>query len=216
MRFSLLFFFISFINASIFSQSVEEFIHSYNAHVDPLRKLDTIAHITIKWRTQINSYLTGRRIESSATCYHCTNGKEICIKEKDLPASNLDLVSIPASANNKNLIKYMVNWIFVEESGNEYTYKVINDSITVVEELTGLTNRKVYTFDTQSLNLLQIRAITSTGVEETVRDTNFLHYDMINGILVPRKISYLSNICDATIEYLDISFEPFSQSVFGD
>lgn len=196
------------------SQTAEEFLRAYNRHIDPLQRLDSIDHITIKRTMKINVHLDNRVIQSTATCYHCTNGKELCLKEDTDSSSPLNLASTSIDATKNNVVRYMLNWIFVEKRSESFHCKMINDSIVVIEEFVNSTNRNVFTFEKESLNLVQIRSISKIDQVEIVRDTNFLSYDIVDGILVPKGMLYESSICTATVEYLSVSFAEFSQSVF--
>ncbi|MFM8834052.1 MAG: hypothetical protein ACKOEV_10555 [Cytophagales bacterium] len=77
----------------------------------------------------------------------------------------------------------------------------------LLERIISLTQKHIFKFDAESLNLLETENsnITSSG-DKFVSYTKYLHYQTKEGILIPSIVSYSSTFCEAVLEYKQITF----------
>lgn len=196
--------------------SVENFIEKYHRHVDPDSKLDTIKYFMVDYTMFIeSSRLPNQTVQMNRTCYHSIDKEpqEVCIDPQVRHKMKFEIFDMENQVSAENLIKYNLNYIPLD-SLEQFSMIMQNDSITVIKKALKKDDH-FFTFDTKTLNLLQIKRVTTSGNHENgVSYTNFMKYDIIDGITVPTKVEYEGKLATATVLYSNHSFAPFDRSVF--
>ncbi len=200
---------------STYGQEEIKFIQAYNEHIDPNNKLNSLQFLTIKKKTIIN-YIQGndvRIMQQTQTCFFTNDGFERCIENNTGSSMDMSSVPIPNEIGNKDFIKNELNFILIGLNSNQFCFITRNDSITVIEQVRDKLSRSLFTFHSQTKNLLQIKSFQGSSDEKNTRHTDFLSYTIVNDIVIPTKMTYSNSFCNALLEYSDISFEPFTKSI---
>lgn len=206
-RFILPVFFLIYSN-SIYCQGEQEFIKNYNEHIDPFHKLDTLKVFVRNENMVVSGFLNSQIIDikKSNSCKYYSDGTENCVDSKTGSSLDLSLIEIQP-ASSKNIIKYHLNFITLEDGKENLKFKLVNDSITVIEEDEGAVGKRTYTFDSKTRDLLQLECKRIVNNITRTSLTRFDVYETINGIIVPQKASYSNDYCQATVEYANLYFK---------
>jgi hypothetical protein len=195
---------IYFISSTIYAQNEVDYIASYNRHIDPTGKLDTIDLLSIQLKSDISYTLNFTITKQQNTIRKCnfySDGTTKCVGSDDF-----QMPKIPEE-DGGNAIKAKLNFIKIKE--NEIlSFKLQSDSITVIERGMTPSHKYVYTFDSKTKDLLQMKRVNQVADKETyVSYTDFKSYQIIDGIIVPKKVTFLNNFSLASLEYLDVAFK---------
>ncbi|MFM8743794.1 MAG: hypothetical protein ACKODM_10790 [Cytophagales bacterium] len=196
-----------------YAQSATEFLTRYNNHIDPLKRLDSISTLIVTVKSKItgkSSSIGGSifgqvNIDETHICEYDSKGNEKCENTKNQIPLELNLMKQSDDAQY-NQIKYHLN-IIPPQTFKFYKVTLANDSIFLLERIISLTQKHIFKFDAESLNLLETENsnITSSG-DKFVSYTKYLHYQTKEGILIPSIVSYSSTFCEAVLEYKQITF----------
>ena len=191
----------------IHAQKPAEFIRQYHEHIDPLGKLDTIQVMVIQMKSEISAVINSNIYNKnrSMTCSYYSNGKAEFWDNTDGKPMNLENFMPPSSEPKKNPIKACLNYISVDDE-DSLSFRIVNDSITVIEKKLKDETFFVYTFDNNTKNLLRIENNRSNSAQKFVSHTNFLSHQIVNGILVSKKVAYSNDFTEATLEYVSVEF----------
>lgn len=192
--------------ASSFAQSEEDHLISYNKHIDPAGKLDSFKIMSMQIRADL-TYIqnsTSRQIRNVRDCAFYSNGTMKCRNLDGEDRGDFEMFPIPEEYKG-NGIKYQLN--FIPVSHGKIFYRTKNDSITVVEKKIDSTDGYVYTFDSKTKNLLQMKTTREEEGKTAVSYTNFQSYQTVNGIVIPKTVTFSNNFIMATLEYDAVNFE---------
>lgn len=197
---------------SIGTLQTDHFINKYNKMVDPNGQLSTICFYKETINTQISSEMFNAQINNVSDCYHTSKGRSICFRNSGqvVPMGIFDLNGI---GYKKNLIRVLLHQ-FVESSDEKFKIIYQDDSITHLYQQLKNNAYHVYTINSQNFQLIEMKSVSERNGNDFVRFTYFFEYKEIEGINIPTRIEYSSEIAKATLVYEDISFEPFDESVF--
>ncbi|GEM_PF-3189707 len=197
---------------SLSAQSETDFLMSYNKHIDPLGSLDSIKVLTLKVTTKIkySTNSTLNEINNIRLCNFYADGARNCFNSDGSRAQHLEIYPIPEEYSG-NAIKYQLEFIPIDETP-QFSFQLVNDSITVIKKEMGSRGQHVFTFDSNTKHLLQRSTISEDG--SYISYTNYLSYQVVNGILVPKKVTFLNNFTafsnhssTATIENENVEFK---------
>lgn len=196
-----------FLSSTAHAQAEVDYIASYNRHIDPTGKLDAIVILSMQVKSDINYTLnfTTKQIKSIRNCSFYSDGSTQCIDTDNNGSKNFELPNIPEE-DGGNAIKTQLNFIKIKET-DVLSFKVQSDSITIVEREMTPSHKYLYTFDSKTKDLLQIKRINKTDAETYVSYTDFKGYQEIDGIIIPKNITFSNNFSIATLEYLDLAIE---------
>lgn len=198
---------IYLLSITSYAQSEVDFITSYNKHIDPTGKLNEIALVSMQVKTDINYILnsTTRQLKKLQNCNYYSDGRTKC-SDIDNNNQNFEFPNIPEE-DGGNAVRTQLNFIKIKEN-DVLSFKLQSDSITVVErEITPL-HKYLYTFDSKTKDLLQIKRVNQVvGKETYISYTDFKSYQKIDGILVPKNITFSNSFSLANLEYSSIEFK---------
>lgn len=190
------------------AQTEHEFIDMYNEHIDPKHQLDAFQLFNVRKKLKATGLLNENRFDINDTkiCQYFSSGEQKCRVEAS--GTGVDMSFIPASkAEFKNAIKDELNFISTLGDSTVIIYKVMTDSITVIEKKLGAAQKFIYTFDSKTKDLLQMENIAKKKDLSYSSLTRFPFYQNVKGILVPKRITFSNHFCKATLEFSDVSFE---------
>ena len=191
------------------AQTTIDFISSYNNHIDPFGKLDSIKILKMKIIAEIKYTMNSQYAEmkSEQVCEFFADAPRKCSYTNGKKISYWDMFPVPIEFNG-NGIKHQLNYVLSEES-IPWLLKSMTDSIVVIEKQVSAAAKHILTFDRKSLNLLQ----QSTVAEERdyIGYTNFISYQNIHGIVVTKEaaleLKFANNVATAIVCYEEVEFQ---------
>lgn len=188
------------------AQDANDFIKSYNKHIDPLNKLDNIEKLELTMTStlvyEVNS--VKRKSKSVRFCSFFSNGKSYCEFSSDKGINKSESFEILKEYGG-NSVKKHLNILHISEK-HVYTLLTSNDSLTVIEHKKNETDKTYYTFKSQTLDLKQVKRISVVNDEFYEAITDYVSYQVIDNIVTPKVISFKNNRVDSEIIYSDVKF----------
>lgn len=140
------------------------------------------------------------------SCLYYSNGDQKCTVSKT--GANPDMGSVlPNMTGHQNAMKYHLNFISEQGDSVEFALKAKNDSITIVSKELGASQRFVFTFNSKTMDLIQIENQAMRKGKKYNSVTSFQAYQKVKGILVPARMTFSNDFCTVTLEYSDVEFE---------
>ena len=188
------------------AQPVQEFIAQYNIHLDEKQRVDAYHLFKVTKHLKATGVFNNSLFDMNDTkiCQYFSNGDQTCREAQT--GRDVDMSFFPPSrVEFKNSLKDQLNFISTSDS-TELSFKLITDSITVVEKKLNDFQKFIYTFSTKMKDLLQVENVAERNGSNYGSHTKFMTYQTIEGILVPKKILFSNSFCKATLDYADVSF----------
>lgn len=205
---ALTFLFVLVLKLVVQGQSKIDFMNRYNSHIDPFGKLDSIKVLKLRIISEIKQTINSHYVEmnSEQVCEYFKGKSRRCTYTNGRKGDNWDMFPIPEQFDG-NEIKYQLNYIPTEEP-NLYFLKSMNDSIVVIQKKANDITKQTLTFDSKTLNLLQ--QLTEAERSNYISYTNFISYQTVDGILIPKEIrleiKFKDNFATATVRYEEVEF----------
>jgi len=192
---------------SSFAQKEQDFISAYNNHIDPTHQLNTIKILNLKIELHAKGIInsTPVNVDNVNECQYSVGGASKCLDSENGRHVDLNLFP-PVKDEFNNYLKAQLNFISIKGDSTFFRFKTVNDSITIIERRINARQKFVYTFDSKTINLLQIESNFEKSDTKYSSQTRFLAYDNVNSILVPKHITFTNNFCTATVIYSNFSF----------
>ncbi len=199
------FLFIGFVNLANGQQS---FIMEYNEHIDPFHALDTARtlqmYVKLNAKGVINNSLI--KINRSHICtYHSDgtfqivdSGTGIKVNSDFFPSVKVEFV---------NALKAHLHFISTGTDSARFFFKLVSDSVTVIEKQLKTSQRFTYTFNSKTKDIIQIENSAKQQNGNYYSVTKFTTFHRVNGILVPKQIEFSNDFATATLEYEKVSFK---------
>jgi hypothetical protein len=204
----LIFLFLNFsISIKGIGQIERSFLKAYNQHVDPACRIDSLTIFSVKMSIDATAIINSSPFEvhNYMECIYFADGSEHLKDEKS--ATQISSSFIPATRKKfKNSIKDRLGLISTAES-IDLKLKYLSDSITVIEEHVNEFQSFTYTFNSKTKDLLQIENFAKKETRIYHSFTNFLSYQIIDGILVPNEIRFTNDFATAKVRFLNPTFQ---------
>lgn len=199
--------FLLTISIAVLGQSEKDFIVDYNNHIDPQRILDTlrVLSVTIKMDAQVSRNLKLINVRKEHHCRYYSDGTSQVVDAR--LGIEVDPVFFPPLNNGaKNAIKANLQFIASTQDSIKLQYAVVNDSITVIKKSKSEDQSLVYTFDSKTKDLIQIENNVTKIDAKYSSITRFLDFQRIDGLLIPKRVQFWSDLVTATLDYSNVVF----------